>query len=102
MSYIVKLAFPTLFKFSKSREGIYKYFLVIKQVQMIILFTELLIIVRFDWFVVAFKFNFSIVNISEDILQSRLIESMKECFCKDWAKEDETNDLKIIIKDEKK
>uniref|UniRef100_A0A8R1XWX1 Uncharacterized protein n=1 Tax=Onchocerca volvulus TaxID=6282 RepID=A0A8R1XWX1_ONCVO len=37
---------------------------------------------------------------SEDY-KSRLIESMKECFCKDWAKEDETNDLKIIIKDEK-
>ncbi|OZC10270.1 hypothetical protein X798_02577 [Onchocerca flexuosa] len=37
---------------------------------------------------------------SEDY-KSRLIESMKECLSKDWAKEDETNDLKIIIKDEK-
>ncbi|MCP9265730.1 hypothetical protein DINM_021106 [Dirofilaria immitis] len=38
---------------------------------------------------------------SEDY-KSRLIESMKECLCKDRTKENETNDLKITIKNDKK
>ncbi|KAM3725694.1 Uncharacterized protein ACO02O_02542 [Dirofilaria immitis] len=37
---------------------------------------------------------------SEDY-KSRLIESMKECLCKDRTKENETNDLKITIKNDK-
>ncbi|KAK6110910.1 hypothetical protein QQG55_41555 [Brugia pahangi] len=37
----------------------------------------------------------------EDILQDRLLESMRECFSKDWMKEEEANNFKTTVKDEK-
>ncbi|VIO87184.1 Uncharacterized protein BM_BM7746 [Brugia malayi] len=37
----------------------------------------------------------------EDLLQDRLLESMRECFSKDWMKEEEASNLKTTVKDEK-
>lgn len=68
---------------------------------MVISFTELLTVARCAQFVFAFEFHFPALSVSENILQGRLLESMRECLSKDWAKEDEVVDLRTVVKEEK-